>query len=637
MLQTVLTTCPFCASGCGLYLQAEGGQLIGVAPSEAHPVSRGKLCARGWAAHEACLWGERLTTPLIRRNGRLQPVSWEEAIQRVVREISALSAGAKPLGVLGSARATNEENYLTARLARAALHTDNVDFSLRAAYEPLLAGIADVLGEPSAPIGLGDIENAGLILLVEGDLARSHPRAAYSIIRAVKNGARLVTLGAVVTQISRLAAIHLPAAPGAESEVINGLLAAIVASPPQGRIVDRSRIEGYESLRHGVASNPVQDPLHQVARWLADAERAVVLLAPTGAPPDQARQDAAALASAWAIAGHVDQAGSGLLPLVGRSNFLGASDVGIHPSCLPGRRALHDPEGLRWVQAVWGQSAAVTSGLDAQSMLGSVAGLVVVEDDPCVTLPAKHEALAAMRELDFLLVLDAFGSQAAELAHVVLPIAAFAETEGTYTNMCCEVQRVRAAASPPGEAREGWKVLSDLIAALGGSAYASAADVFLEISRVVRSYAGMTHASLDRCWAARSDVAPSNGEQSLRATRMSHRTSNLFPLLLVRDPALDWGSDPLVKFSPILCRDFVSRSKLLPQGVVEMAKDDADALGVRHGWTVKVTSEHGTAVLPVALRTDLVPGVVLVPSAFREHAREVFGGEGITAVRVERT
>ncbi len=638
MLRTVLTTCPFCASGCGLYLQAKDGELIGVTASENHPVSRGKLCARGWAAHEACLWGERLTAPMIRRNGTLQPVSWEDAIQHVVREISTLKAGAKPLAVLGSARATNEENYLTARLARAALHTGNVDFSLRVAYEPLLAGIADVLGGLPPPIGLDDIENAGVILLVEGDLARSHPRAAYSVIRAVKKGARLVTIGAVATQISRLAAIHLPAAPGAQSETINGLLAAIIASSPQGQRVDQSQVEGYESLRHAVASNPTRtQPLEEVGRWLAGAQRAAVLLAPTGAPPDQARQDAAALTSALAITDHLDRAGSGLLPLVGRSNFLGALDMGIHPSCLPGHRPLNDQNGLWRLEAVWGAGAAVTPGLDAQTMLGSVAGLIVVGDDPCLTLPGKHEALAAMRELDFMVVLDAFGSRAAELAHVVLPIAGFAETEGTYTNMTGDVQRVRAAVAPPGEAREGWKVLSELIAALGGSAYATAADVFLEISRVVRPYAGMTHSSLDQAWAARRTVAPVEGEPSLRAALMGRQTSDRFPLLLVRDPALDWGSDPLVKFSPILCRDYVSRSKLFPHGVVEMAKDDADALGVRHGWQVSITSEHGTAVLPVALRTDLQRGVALVPFALEEQAAKVFGSESITAVCIEKT
>src|ERR1039458_6873117 len=123
------TACPFCSCGCGLYLLAKEGHPVGVAPSETHPVSGGRLCARGWSAHEAVLWGERLRPPLLQRNGKQEPVSWDEALDRVADRLKQLLNAGKPVGVLGSSRATNEENYLAGRLARVGLQTNNVDFS----------------------------------------------------------------------------------------------------------------------------------------------------------------------------------------------------------------------------------------------------------------------------------------------------------------------------------------------------------------------------------------------------------------------------------------------------------------------------------------------------------------------------
>ena len=194
-MESVLTTCPFCACGCAVYVQASEGRPVGVAPSENHPVSRGKLCARGWNAHEAPAWGERLTKPLVRRGGRLEPTSWENALELARASLTTLLEGGKSVGVLGSARATNEENYLAARLARGALQTGNLDSCLRATYQPFMAGIA-AIADGRAPAGtLADVEASGCILVLEGDLASNHPQAAHAVIKAIKAGAKLSPSG----------------------------------------------------------------------------------------------------------------------------------------------------------------------------------------------------------------------------------------------------------------------------------------------------------------------------------------------------------------------------------------------------------------------------------------------------------
>ena len=222
---------------------------MGVAPSETHPVSLGRLCARGWSAHEAALWGNRLKQPLINRTGKLESASWTEALDHVAGRIKELLDAGKPVGVLGSARATNEENYLAGKLARVGLQTNNLDFSYHAICGPLLTGLEEVCGECTPCISLNDIESSQTILLIEGDLATTHPRAASAVMAAVERGAELITIAHTATQMSRLASLALPAMPGNEGEVIDGLLAAVLGLRLEDPASVWVRCEGYDTCR----------------------------------------------------------------------------------------------------------------------------------------------------------------------------------------------------------------------------------------------------------------------------------------------------------------------------------------------------------------------------------------------------
>ena len=638
-MTAVPTTCPFCSCGCGFYLLTTNGQLAGVAPSETHPVSRGKLCARGWSAHEAALWGDRLRQPLLRRNGKLEFVSWSEALDQIAGRLKALIDAGKPVGVLGSARATNEENYLAGKLARAGLQTNNVDFSYHSLCRPLFAGLEEVCGEHTPTTSLNDIASSQVILLLEGNLAETHPRAASSVMKAVEIGAHLITMGHRSTQMARLSSLHLQTTPGNEREVINGLLAAILDRQLEDPACVAARGEGYEALWRDVKSVKRTEELRQAAQWIACAERATFLLACSGGQGDQPREDAAAFATMAAITGHLDRPGSGLLPLLARSNARGACDMGVTPERLPGYDPLDDEGARQRLQNLWGKKLPSDRGGDTENLLQSVSGLVVVADDPPSVIPMGQRAMEAMRRIEFLVVLDAFVTPTVRTAHAVLPIASFAETEGTLTNMEGRVQRLRAATSPPGEARVGWQVLAELCARFdAGNSYTSATDVLGEIARAAPRYAGIEQRLPEDGWggalledsdSAKFVVRPT-GTTGVTAVASAGR-----PHVLVRDDAFDWGRDPLVSFSPTLSRDSQSERKLFPNGFVEICKRDAGALNLGGERRVRLTSVHGDAVVPIRVREDLRPGVLSVPYAFRDHVASVLGTESATAVNVE--
>ena len=634
----VPTTCPFCSCGCGFYLLAREGQLVGVAPSETHSVSEGRLCARGWSAHEAALWGERLRHPLLRRNGKHESLSWDEALDHVAVRLKELMNAGKPVGVLGSSRATNEENYLAGKLARAGLRTNNVDFSYHPICGPLLEGLEEVCGKHSPPIRLNDIAFCQVILLTEGNLAETHPRVACSVLKAVENGARLITVGYRKTQMARLASLHLQATPGSEGEVINGLLAAILDQGLQDRT---SGAIGYRALRRDLETVKRTEEMRHAAEWIARAEQAAFLLAPGCGQGDQARKDAAAFAKLAAVTGHLDRPGSGLLPLLARSNVRGACDMAVVPDRLPGCDPLDDARSRQRVEDLWGKKLPSALGWNAESLVQSVSGLVVVADDPPSVTPAGQRAMAALERLEFLVVLDAFITPTARTAHAQLPIASFAETEGTLTSMEGRVQRLRVVTNPPGEARAGWQVLAELCARLDAAAsYSSASDVFREIGQAAPRYAGMDEQMSEDGWGGGLLKDFDRGKFAVHptgATGVAALTSAERPYLLARDSAFDWGHDPLVSFSPTLSRDYQSERKLFPNGFVEVGKSDADALHLNGGRRVRLTSVHGEAVVPVRVRTDLKPGLLFVPYAFRDHVSNVLGTDSITAVRVERT
>jgi predicted molibdopterin-dependent oxidoreductase YjgC len=632
-VESVLTTCPFCACGCAVYLRTRDGRLAGVAPSEHHPVSQGRLCARGWNAHEAPAWGERLTRPLVRRGGVLEPTSWENALELARASLSALLDGGKSVGVLGSARATNEENYLAARLARAALQTGNLDSCLRSTYQPLVSGIVSVAGEVLSGT-LADVGASECILVLEGDVASTHPQATHAVIKAAKAGAKLITVGCARTQLARLASLHLPVLPGDRAVLLATLVAAAL-DEPGARTAGRTP-PGLEGPEAGVAGLVANEQVRQAANWLLQAGRTSILIAPDAGAPERLTREGAAVATLAAITGHLGQKGSALLPLPARGNLRGACEMGVAPDLLPAAVPLNEAAAVTRLTRAWGRAPALATGLSAEGMIGRVSGLVVVGDDLSAVMQGGQHALGVLAETECLIVLDAFVTATTRAAHIVLPVASFAESEGTTTNLEGRVQRFRAAAPPPGDAKPGWQVLAELAAMLGlVRSYQSAGDVLREIGEVVPAYAGVSDRVLDEAWGTFTSPAGDGREIRLRPIAAERFVAAL-PEVLALDGVFDWGSDPLVRYSPTLCRDYVSRRKLYPQGLLQMSKRDANGLGVRQGWTVRLASAHGEAVLPVVVSDELAAGVLLVPYAFRESVAGVLGGHTEAAVSASK-
>jgi len=496
--------------------------------------------------------------------------------------------------------------------------------------------LEDVCGKYAPSIRLTDVESSEAILLLEGDLAKSHPRVASLVMRAVENGARLTTIGCVKTQMSRMASLHLPAIPGNEGEVLRGLLAAVLSLGLEDRASTALPCESLDALRRDIGSSSITEETRQAAEWFARTERAVILIAPTGGPEDQARKDVAGFATLIAITGHLGKSGSGLLPLLARSNVRGACDMGVAPDRLPGYEPIANVSARQRLRTLWGKDFPTAPGMDAAGQINAASGLICVADDPPSVLPAGQRAMAPLSNIEFLVVLDSFLTPTARLAHVLLPIASFAETEGTFTNLEGRVQKLGAVCDPPGEARSGWQVLAELCRSFGiATSYDSAAEILRESEKATNGSCSPSRRGEGRQGEASTD-APLGPKFPLHGTTAATLTSPARPFVLACEGSYDWGRDPLVSFSPTLNREHLSLHKLFPKGFVEICKQDADRLGIHAGRQVKLCSDRGEERVPVRLRPDLQPGVFLVPFAFRDHLANVLGEDGITAVNLEQ-
>lgn len=622
---SVLAPCPYCSCGCGLHVLGAAGTLLGVGPSEHHPVSQGRLCARGWAAHEAPLWGPRALRPMVRKDGRLEPVSWEHAISEAAGSLGRLVAAGRPVGVLSSGRASNEESFLAAALARVGLRTGNLDEPLRAPYESLLRGLGADSGIPRLDSSLSRLAEADLVLLLEGDLAATHPRAAYALLRALRRGGRLVTLGWSPTRMARLAAAHLPL-------------------PPADPLRPLRELAG---CARDAGSSDGSEPMRAVAAWLAAARRPAVVL---GYP----QQDGAFLEAAAALlAGALEASRPGgdpgteparvdtLVPLPVRANSRGAREMGVAPHLLPGCLALDDADAWDRLGRAWGGRPSDRAGVPASGIPAAVEGLVVVADDVPASAPSPSGAIEALEALDSLVVLDSFLTPTAQAARVVLPIAGFGERWGTVTNLEGRVQAWRPIATPPGESREGWSVLRDLLRALGAPApWRTPEEVFNAVGVAVPEYRSLDPRALDE---GTGDVLalpePDGAPRAPAAGIPADEAAAARPdgrWVLRTEGVFEWGDDPLVGLSPTLRRDHASFRKLHPEGVVWIGPEEAKDLGIREGWKVRLRSPSGEADVPVSLRPGLARGLVLVPFTFRDDMKSVLGGARAAEVELSR-
>ncbi len=649
-MKKTLSTCPYCGTGCALYLLSDDeGRLVGTEPSATHPVSRGSLCAKGWNAHAFVQHPERLTTPLIRRNGRLEPASWAEALAAVVAGIRKVQAahGRDAAMFLSSAKATNEENYLLMKLARAVFGTNNVDHCARLCHASTVVGLAEAFGSGAMTNTVACIDEADVILVTGSNPTEQHPIIGARILEAQRRGARLIVADSRRIRLARFAEIHIRHKNGTDVALFNAMMHVILREGLENKEFLAARTEGEGALREALAAwTPERaaaitgvppSEIESAARLFAGARKAMVVYAMGITQHTRGVDNVRSLASLALLTGQVGRPGTGVNPLRGQNNVQGACDMGALPNVLTGYQRVADPAVREKFAAAWGTPLPETKGLTSTEALnaaaeGSVKAFFILGENPVVSDPDQAHVRRALGKLDFLVVQDIFPTATTELADVVLPAGCFAEKEGTFTNTERRVQRVRKALEPPGDARADGEILCALAEAAGyeGMRYGGAEEVMAEIASLTPSYGGISHERLDDAglhWPCPDADHPGTPVLHLgaftrgraRLTPVDWRppaeeTDEDYPFLLSTGrTAVHWHTGTMTRRTHLLDREE-------PVPFVEIHPDDARRLGIAARRDVVVATRRGEVRARALLTETVRPGLLFMPFHFAEGA-----------------
>lgn len=647
-MHVVPSICAFCGTGCGLGLRVESGQVIGVEPQVGHPVSQGQLCAKGWASSFAIGVENRLTEPLIKEAGRFRTATWDEALKRVADEFRFVQEqfGPDHLGLISCARASNEDNYAAQKFARAVLKTNNVDHCARICHSPSVAGLERSLGSGAMTNSIADIDQADVILVVGADVTENHAMIGARMLRAQARGAKLIVIDPRKTRLARLADIHLQLRLGSNIALINGLLQIIFANDWQAAAFLQQRCEDVAPLRqHVAAQTPEQTSaitgvavadLVEVARLFSHAHAAFTAYGMGITQFQSGTNNVIALANLVLVCGQIGRPGTGINPLRGQNNVQGACDMGCLPNVLPGYQRVGDAAVQARFNQAWNTVLPGSIGLTSQGMInaaqrGDLRALMIMGEDPMITDPNQAVVQRALHKLDFLVVVELTMTETARLADVILPAAAFAEKDGTFTNCERRVQRIRQAVAAPGMAHSDWQILAELAERMGytGMDWADAEAIFTELTTLAPIFSAMSYAALDEHqglqWPC--DAEHPLGSPILHREYFPLGRARLLPVSYLPPNECPDAEYPLVFTTHRVhfqygCGSMTRKSPLLereiPKGLLFIHPADAAALDLHDNQAVLVRSRRGELQTFAHITDDVPPGTVAMPYHFKE-------------------
>jgi NADH-quinone oxidoreductase subunit G len=661
-LRSVPSVCPHCPVGCDISLDMRYNDLMRVMPRENDYVNEIWTCDKGRYGMRYFGSQDRLKTPMIRRNNQWAQVSWDEAFQFIADKLTLIraSAGAGALAGLAGPKLPNEDLYLFQKLFREVLGSNNIDHRKGTPDEPAELDDMPAAFGVGAGTNLTTLGKGTSVLVIGADPEEEAPLYMLRLRGIATRGGELNVVNPYPTKLDRFATRALHPRVGTGPQLVLAMISAIIEENLQKDDFIASRLRGVDELRRGLgrqslaelvaATGVPEDSIRALARSFASAENGIIVYGrialSVGTPLMQA------LANLALVTGKVGRSNNGLIALLPAGNSRGAQDMGVRPDLGPGGAAV--ASGGLSAREVWG--AAIE---------GRVRGMYIAGMNPARASQAIAQALA---QLEFLVVQDLFLTETAQLADVVLPAAAFAEREGTFTNAERRVQRFRQARRPEADVPPDWLIFQDLARALqalapaqpappavgtrknarartrdGDTAVAVAAppaqgagwdyivssDIADEISASVRGYSGTSYTSLEltrKSWGRQPNEAfyydgtsYENAEGvGIQLPAAADDGKAVFQVAF-REPEVPADSSQLMLFTPTRAYDggqWMRGSKLLgrvaPAHAI-LSMPDAQRLGVAMGEKVRITSAAGSLELPATIDAGLNAGLVLVP------------------------
>jgi len=653
----VPTTCPYCGTGCGFNLVVKDDKVVGVQPWQRNPVNEGKLCPKGNYSWEFVNNPERLTKPLIKKDGKFVEASWDEAYKLIAEKFKKYQG--EQSACLASARVSNEENYLMQKFARAVLKTPNIDHCARLCHASTVVGLAGAFGSGAMTQSIADIAESKCLLVIGTNTFEQHPLIGRRIMQAKMNGAKIIYADPRLTPTGKIADLFLQFYSGTDVALLNCFMQIILKNGWENKEFIAKRTKDFEKVKEVVMKDayspenvskitgiPAADIL-KAAEWFGKAGQCAVLYSMGITQHTTGVDNVKSVANLQMLTGNLGRPGTGICALRGQNNVQGACDMGALANVYSGYQSVLVPEMKKKMEDAWGcQIAEGKVGLTVTTLInaladepGKVKCVYIMGENPMLSDPDLHHVEKGLKNAEFIVVQDIFLTETAQLADVVLPAACFAEKDGTQTSTERRVQKWRKAQDPPGEAKPDWQIICELGKAMGFEkqfSFKSPEEIFTEISKVTPSYGGMDYQRLEKPealhWPCPTKDHP--GTPILHKEKFTHPDGlgiftpiewkaqaevpdKDYPLLLTTGRCIwHWHTGSMTRRSPSLEREE-------PTGWVEMNPEDAKALGIKDKEMVKAISRRGEIRLGARVTKTIKKGVVFIPFHFIECAANI--------------
>ena len=510
----VRTVCTYCGVGCNLEVSVVNDKVKSIrAPYDAE-VNQGHTCLKGRFAFSFYNHPDRITTPLIRKDGVLTPATWDEAYAFIADSLLRIKNEHGPDAIAGisSARCTNEENYLMQKFIRAVIGTNNIDCCARVCHSPTALGMQRAFGTGAATNSIEDLKYTNCIMVIGANPTDGHPVTGAKLKQFAMKGKTTIVIDPRRTEIARYATYHLALKPGTNVALLNMMLYYIISEGKEDSSFIEQRTEGYQSFKEQILALDM-DELAQItdvdknlvrkaALAYAEAPNAMSFHGLGVTEHTQGTHTVMLISDLAMITGNIGRLGVGVNPLRGQNNVQGAADMGCQPHQGAGYLNAYDPEVNKKYEAFYNTKIPLGKGLKIPEMFnasinGDLKALWLMGEDVVQTDPNTQKVIKAMENLELLVVQELFMTETAKYATVILPGASFLEKSGTYTNGERRIQKVQKVVEPlPGTKADG-QIISDIMNVMGYSQTTYDPDLLLhEISQIVPFFAGVTWENL---------------------------------------------------------------------------------------------------------------------------------------------
>ncbi|MHC4159120.1 MAG: formate dehydrogenase subunit alpha, partial [Planctomycetota bacterium] len=643
------TTCPYCGVGCqiDLNINPKTEEIVRVTSEVGCIPNDGNLCVKGRFGMDFVASDKRLTTPLIKKDGKFEEATWEEAIDLVVNKLSEIKAahGADSIAGLSSAKCTNEDNYVFQKFIRACIGTNNVDHCARLCHASTVAGLARAFGSGAMTNSIDEIKDAGCIFVIGSNTTEAHPVIGLCVKEAVmKNGAELLVADPRRIDLARFAKLYIAQKPGTDVALINTMMNVIISEELYDKAFIEERTEDFEKLKPILKNFPPEkaeaittipaEKIRAAARMYAKAETGSIIYSMGITQHTTGTDNVLSLANLAMLTGNVGKASAGVNPLRGQNNVQGACDLGALPNVYPGYQSVEDSQLQVKFESAWGQRLSGQKGLTVVEMMhaieeGKVKALYIMGENPALSDPNLNRTRKSLEKVDFLVSQDIFLSETAEYADVVLPSVCFAEKDGTFTNTERRIQRVRKAITPPAQARSDWEIICDVATKMGyPMVYGGADEILDEIATVTPIYGGMSFERIDSVglqWPCLDKEHP--GTRFLHEGTFKRGKGKFHAVEFTAADELPSGDYPFVLttgrqlyqfHTGTMTRKSAVINQVSPTGYVEIHPDDAAGLEIGSGEKVEVITRRGKVTTLARVTLNIEKGWLFMPFHFRE-------------------